>query len=41
MFNVGSFFETLPISLYGMIGIFVVIFAIFLAVKILCALFKA
>ena len=40
MLNIDTFMEALPIAGAGMLGVFIVITAIFLAVKILCRLLK-
>jgi Na+-transporting methylmalonyl-CoA/oxaloacetate decarboxylase gamma subunit len=41
MLNVERFLETLPISFYGMCGIFIVILIIFLSIKVMSKIFKA
>lgn len=40
MLNIDNFMEALPIAGTGMLGVFAVITAIFLSVKILCRLLK-
>ncbi len=40
MFNVNRLLEALPIAGIGMLGVFIVITAIFLTVKLLGVLFK-
>ena len=39
MINFQGFLETLPILLYGMVGIFIVIMIVGLVIKLLCWLF--
>ena len=38
--NINALLETLPTSLWGMLGIFIVITVIYIAVKALCKIFK-
>lgn len=38
--SISNFLETLPMALNGMLGIFLVIFIIFLAIKLLNKIFK-
>ena len=40
MLNVANLLKALPIAGYGMLGVFIVIFLIFLSVKLLSKLFK-
>ena len=40
MFNVDRLLEALPVAGIGMLGVFIVVTAIFLSVKLLGALFK-
>lgn len=40
MFRIDNLMEALPTAIYGMLGVFIVITAIFLCVKLMGSIFK-